>query len=105
MAPAPAQGLTGTASPLAKRLFWRYSHRVARSTEALFSEALGLATTERLKLASELIASVDGPPDPDWDRAWLAELDRRMEEAARRREPLPEWAEVRAGILERLARR
>ena len=78
---------------------------MSRSAEALFSEALDLTVEERLKLASELIASVDGPPDPDWDAAWLAELDRRMEEARRRAEPLPEWAEVRSRILERLARR
>ncbi len=84
---------------------WGYSYRMTRSAEALFSEALDLSAKERLELASEIIASVDGPPDPDWDRAWLAELDRRMDESARGAEPLPEWAEVRAGILKRLARR
>lgn len=78
---------------------------VSRSADALLSEALDLTVDERLKLASELIASVDGPPDPDWDTAWLAELDRRMDEARRGAEPLPEWAEVRSRILERLARR
>ena len=64
---------------------------MSRSAEALFSEALDLSTAERLRLASELIASVDGPPDPDWDRAWLAELDRRMEDAVQRDEPPAYW--------------
>jgi putative addiction module component (TIGR02574 family) len=78
---------------------------MSRSADTLLSEALGLSVDERLKLASDLIASVDAPPDPDWDAAWLAELDRRMEATSRRSDPLPEWAEVRSRILERLARR
>lgn len=82
-----------------------YGASMSRSADALFSEALDLSVAERLKLASELIASVDGPPDSDWDRAWLAELDRRMDDVARRKEPLPEWAEVRASVLHRLAQR
>jgi putative addiction module component (TIGR02574 family) len=56
---------------------------MSRSPGALLSEALDLPVDERLKLASDLIASVDGAPDPDWDAAWLAELDRRMDEARR----------------------
>ena len=50
-------------------------------------------------------ASVDGPPDADWEAAWLAELDRRVEAARNRGTPAPEWSEVRARILNRLARR
>lgn len=78
---------------------------MAKTAEALFGEALDLPVAERLRLASELIASVDGPPDADWETAWLAELDRRVEAARRRAEPAPEWAMVRARVLERLARR
>jgi hypothetical protein len=37
-----------------------------------------LAPTDRLALATRLLASVEGP-DPDWDDAWSAELDRRDE--------------------------
>jgi len=78
---------------------------MSRSAGELFSEALDLTVSDRLKLASEFLASVDGPPDPDWDKAWLAELDRRMDDVASRDQPLPEWPEVRASILDRLARR
>ncbi len=88
--------------PFAKQPSGGRLPNVTRSAEALFADALDLDTTERLKLASELIASVDGPRDQDWDVAWLAELDRRMGEAANRTEGLPEWAEVRAGLLKRL---
>ena len=43
--------------------------------------ANALPEDERLALASELIASVDGLPDGNWEPAWLAELDRRVEAA------------------------
>ena len=78
---------------------------MSRSAEALFSEALDLTVSDRLRLASELLASVDGSPDPDWDKAWLAELDKRMDDISSREHPLPEWPEVRASILDRLAPR
>jgi len=78
---------------------------VGRAVGDLLAEAIGLPVPERLKLASDLIASVDGPPDADWDAVWLAELDRRVDAARRRGTPAPEWSEVRARILDRLARR
>jgi len=71
----------------------------------LLDQALALPEDERLTLASELIASVDGPPDAGWDETWQAELIRREEAAAARAEPAPEWAAVRARILAKLATR
>jgi putative addiction module component (TIGR02574 family) len=76
----------------------------AASTKVL-DAALALSEDERLDLAAELIASVDGPPDADWDSAWQAELERRELAAAARAEPAPEWSEVRARILGKLATR
>jgi putative addiction module component (TIGR02574 family) len=64
--------------------------------------ATSLPEEERLELASELIASVDGPPDSNWDSTWVAELDRRVEAARERGELASEWAEVRARLLSRL---
>ena len=49
----------------------------------LLAEALQLPARERLNLATKLLDSVEGDEDPDWEAAWLAELDRRMEEAER----------------------
>jgi len=75
---------------------------MTRAARDLLAEALKLPDQERLDLASELIASVDGPPDADWEVAWLAELDRREKAASERGEPLAEWREVRARILKKL---
>lgn len=65
----------------------------------LLDQALALSEDERLALASELIASVDGPPDAGWDEAWQAELIRREQATAARAEAAPEWGAVRARIL------
>ena len=71
----------------------------------LLDEALALSEDERLELASEIIASVDGPRDADWDQAWLTELDRRTDAAKARGETGSDWSEARARILERLGRK
>ena len=67
-------------------------------------EALSLDEAERLQLASELIDSVEGPTDPDWDAAWSKELDRRLDEADRTGDRGRPWSEVRAKLLGRLAK-
>ena len=62
---------------------------------------LELPEGERLDVVSEVLARLHGEPDPDWEAAWLAELDRR--ELADAAEPTSdeEWATVRARILNR----
>jgi putative addiction module component (TIGR02574 family) len=74
---------------------------------AIFSAALDLPQAERLELASRLIASVDGPDEPEWEAAWEDEVDRR-EHAAQAgpaaREPGAPWSQVRGRVLERLPR-
>ena len=41
--------------------------------------ALDLPGPERAELASALVASLDGPPDPDAEQMWEAEVLRRIE--------------------------
>jgi putative addiction module component (TIGR02574 family) len=76
---------------------------MSKTAAALLSAALQLPDDERLSLATELIASVDGPADADWDEAWLAELDRRAEASRMRGESGADWAAVRASLLARIA--
>ncbi len=75
------------------------------SARKLLDDVLALPEDERLEIASEIIASVDGPADADWDAVWLAELERRSKAAESRGTPAPEWADVRARILSQLASR
>jgi hypothetical protein len=78
---------------------------MATTLQAILIEALALPEEARLDLATELIASVDGPADSDWESTWLAELDGRIRAATGRGTSGSDWETVRARILERLAPR
>ena len=71
----------------------------------LLAEALQLPARERLKLATELLDSVEGDEDPAWEAAWLAELDRRMEDSERDPSSLQDWKDVKRALLEELRQR
>jgi Putative addiction module component len=66
---------------------------------------LELPEGERLDVVTEVLARLQGEPDPDWEATWLAELDRR--ELAGPAEPTSdeEWPAVRARILNGLSSR
>ena len=63
-------------------------------------EALNLDAADRLRLAAELIDSVEGPADPEWDDAWLAEIQARRQRGTADAVP---WSEARARVLRRLS--
>ncbi len=52
----------------------------ATALEKVRSEALNLSEAERAELAYNLVASLDGPADPDVEKAWDAEIMRRLAE-------------------------
>jgi len=67
----------------------------------LLQEALALSSEERAALAGALLASLDGPTDPDVEAAWAAEIERRIAEIdSGAVQPVP-WPEARAAILRR----
>ena len=68
-----------------------------------FLEALSLSPQERLELAVELIDSVEGPADPQWEDAWKAELDARVRAAEGRADRGASWTEARKRIVSRLS--
>jgi putative addiction module component (TIGR02574 family) len=78
---------------------------VTKASAKILSEALALTPDERMELAAELLASVDGPANPDWEQAWQVELDRRAASADASNNPAPEWSEVRARVLSKLGPR
>ncbi len=73
------------------------------AAKKLVLQALDLSEDERLEMAAELLASVEGPGDSDWESAWLEELERRRTTAESSGELGPEWSEVRSRLLRRLA--
>jgi putative addiction module component (TIGR02574 family) len=68
----------------------------------VLADALRLPAQDRLAIAAELIDSVEERPDVEWDAAWLAELDRRAEEAAANPDQLEDWGSVRTRLLTEL---
>lgn len=48
--------------------------------EKVRSEALNLSESERAELAQNLVASLDWPSEPDVEKAWDAEILRRLAE-------------------------
>ena len=53
---------------------------MSKVTPSVLADALRLEPAARAELAAELLASLDGPADPDAETAWSAEIDRRIRE-------------------------
>ena len=71
---------------------------MVKTAEALLADALRLDPKSRAELAAELLASLDGPADPDAEAAWAAEIERRVaaiEAGTARLEP---WERVKHRI-------
>ena len=64
----------------------------------MFADALRLDPDTRAELAAELLASLDGPADPDAEAAWAAEIDRRVEAIEAGSLRLEPWAQVKRRI-------
>jgi putative addiction module component (TIGR02574 family) len=68
------------------------------AARALLANALRLDEDARAEIAAELLASLDGPSDPDAEAAWAAEIGRRVsaiESGTARLEP---WEDVKRRI-------
>jgi putative addiction module component (TIGR02574 family) len=71
---------------------------MSKTVEAVLADALRLEPDSRADVAAELLASLDGPTDPDAEKAWDAEIARRIaaiESGTIRLEP---WTEVKRRI-------
>ena len=71
---------------------------MSKVAEQVLADALRLEPEARADVAAELLASRDGPVDPEAEAAWDEELERRIaaiEAGSIRLEP---WADVRRRI-------
>jgi putative addiction module component (TIGR02574 family) len=71
---------------------------MSKTSKAILANALRLDPDSRAEVAAELLASLDGPADPDAETAWAAEIERRVvaiEAGTTRLEP---WDEVKSRI-------
>lgn len=70
--------------------------------EALRNAAMALSESERAKLASDLVASLDGPNEDEVAKAWDIEICRRINEIEAGTARLLDVDEVLARVRARL---
>ncbi|MBI3014454.1 MAG: addiction module protein [Candidatus Tectomicrobia bacterium] len=75
---------------------------MATSAEDLYQKALGLSEEERAALAARLIESLDTEAEEGVEAAWLAEVERRMEELDSGKVQSIPWEDVRARLFGKL---
>ena len=71
---------------------------MSKAAQLVFADALRLEPETRAELAAELLASLDGPTDPDAEAAWDAEITRRVEAIESGTIRLEPWTEVKRRI-------
>ena len=71
-------------------------------SKSIIASALQLPREERARVAREIIASLDEPADQNVEAAWLAEVERRLDEVERGSAKLVPWDVVRQRVEERL---
>ena len=72
---------------------------MATELTQLFREAMELTDNDRATLAGLLIESLEMPPDPDVEKAWAEEIERRWKEVESGRVQTIPWEEVKAKLL------
>ena len=68
------------------------------ATKTVLAEALRLDADSRAEVAAELLASLDGPADPDAEAAWAAEIERRVAAVRAGTVKLEPWEDVKRRI-------
>ena len=71
---------------------------MTKATESVLADALRLDARARAELAAELIASLDGPADPDAATAWDEEIKRRVDALEAGTQKLESWESVKRRI-------
>lgn len=72
------------------------------SRDTILAQALQLPPEERADVAKRLIDSLDDAEEEGVEAAWLAEVERRLQDVDRGTAKLETWDAVRARIAARL---
>ena len=71
---------------------------MTKAASAVLADVLRLSDEARAELATELLASLDGTIDAEADRAWDAEINRRIAAIESGAMPLESWDDVKRRI-------
>jgi putative addiction module component (TIGR02574 family) len=81
-----------------------YDARMTKPLDEVLAEALRLDIRARATIVTELLASLDGPPDAGAATAWEAEIQRRVAAIEAGTVKLEPWEDVRRRIEKDLRR-
>ncbi len=76
----------------------RMIESMTKVAQAVLADALRLDLDARAEVAAELLASLDGPPDPDAEAAWAVEIERRVAAIEAGTVELEPWEDVKRRI-------
>ena len=71
---------------------------MTKAAEAVLADALRLDLEARAAVAAELLASLDGPADPDAETAWAVEIEPRVAAIEAGTVNLEPWEDVKRRI-------
>ena len=72
-----------------------------QSAKQVLNAALGLPEPDRVKVAEELLAALEGKPQKNADAAWAEEIERRTREIEHGAvKPVP-WSKVKKSAMRR----
>ena len=78
---------------------------MTKGAESVLADALRLDAKARAEVAAELLASLDGPADPDAASAWEKEIQRRVDSLEAGTEKLESWESAKRRIAKNILRR
>jgi putative addiction module component (TIGR02574 family) len=67
---------------------------MSEAAKQLLEQAMSLSPEERVRVARQLLSSVDELEEDEWERAWLAELDQRLARTLASDEPALSWEQL-----------
>jgi putative addiction module component (TIGR02574 family) len=71
---------------------------MTKAARAVLADALRLDLEARAELVAELLASLDGPADPDAEGAWAREVERRVAAIEAGSAKLEPWKDLKLRI-------
>ena len=71
---------------------------MTKGTEAVLADALRLDLDARAAVATELLASLDGPADPSAEAEWAVEIERRIAAIEAGTVKLEPWEDVKRRV-------
>ena len=71
---------------------------MTKGAEAVLADALRLDLDARAQVATELLASLDGPADPNAEATWAVEIERRVAAIEAGTVKLEPWEDVKRRV-------